>query len=223
MRECAPRQPEPEFIDLPEEAAAYAHADFAEVNQAFVDRLIEQAGDLPSARCIDLGTGPADIPIRLLKQRPGWRVTAIDASPPMLGFARHAVEQAGLGGAIQLLQADAKDTGLPARSFDVILSNSILHHVNDTLRFWREVSRLGADGATVFLRDLMRPPTLADAKEIVRRHAGNESPLLQKEFTRSLMAAYTPEEVRRQLISAGLKQLRVEVVTDRHLDIFGQL
>ena len=223
MSPTMPRQPEPEVMDLPEEAAAYAHADFAAVNQAFVDRLVELAGDLDRPRCLELGVGPADITVRLLAARPAWHVTAVDASPPMLGFARHAISQAGLSKRIELVHADAKSTPLPARFFNVIFANSILHHIDDTLRFWREVKRLGAPGACVFLRDLRRPVSVEAAHELVSRHACQESELLRGEYLRSLLASYTPQEVRRQLTAAGLGQLRVETITDRHMDIFGRL
>lgn len=218
-----PRQPEPEFMDVPAEARAYAEADFAEVNRAFVDRLLELAGHLENARAVDLGTGPADIPIRLLRARPGWRVAAVDASAAMLGHARRAVEQAGLAGRIELLAADAKATPLPAGAFDVIFSNSILHHITEVGPFWAELRRLGRGGAVVFLRDLARPDAPQAARRIVEKHAAEESATLQEEFYRSLLSSYTVGEVRRQLGRAGLACLQVAMVTDRHLDVFGQL
>jgi len=39
MRPCLLRQPEPEAMDESAEAAAYAPADFSEVNQSFLERL----------------------------------------------------------------------------------------------------------------------------------------------------------------------------------------
>jgi ubiquinone/menaquinone biosynthesis C-methylase UbiE len=218
-----PRQPEPESMDLTEEARAYAEADFAEVNQAFVDRLMELAGPLQAARAVDLGTGPADIPIRVVRARPGWHVTAVDASPAMIEIARKAVRQAGLEGAIDLALADAKRMALPNASYDVVFSNSILHHITDTDTFWSEVRRIGRSRAVVFLRDLFRPQTPRAARAIVAEHAGQESALLQEEFYRSLLSAYTADEIREQLASAGLQPLRVETVTDRHVDIHGRL
>jgi ubiquinone/menaquinone biosynthesis C-methylase UbiE len=58
------RRPEPELMDQVEEAVAYAAADFASVNRAFVDRLMELVGsnDRP-IQLLDLGCGPGDIPI----------------------------------------------------------------------------------------------------------------------------------------------------------------
>ena len=112
--EQMPRRPEPELMDDAAEALAYARADFADVNQAFVRRLIELAGTVESARALDLGTGPADIPIRVVCALPGWQVTAVEAARPMLGLARASIERAGLTSAIELHLADAKATGLPA-------------------------------------------------------------------------------------------------------------
>lgn len=59
------RQREPEYMDLPEEADAYAEADFSEVNEAFVAKLVELAGARTNAKALELGTGPGDITIRL--------------------------------------------------------------------------------------------------------------------------------------------------------------
>jgi ubiquinone/menaquinone biosynthesis C-methylase UbiE len=223
MDQEMPRQPEPEVMDLAGEAEAYARADFAEVNQAFVDRLLEFVGPRVRARAVDLGTGPADIPIRVLRHRPQWHVTAVDASEQMLRWARQAVEKAGLTDAIEPVCQDAKATDLPTGAFDVIFSNSILHHVDGVDRFWAEVRRLGKPGATVFLRDLARPPSPAAAAEIVETYAADETAVLREEYYRSLLSSYTPQEVRVQLEAAGLGALQVAMVTDRHLDIWGRL
>lgn len=212
---------EPELMDLPDEVDAYARADFAEVNQRFVDRLLELAGSGQNVRAVDLGTGPGDIPIRVAKARPNWAISAVDASAPMLDVARAAISAAGFSKNISLVLADAKNTGLPAASFDIVFSNSILHHVADTLAFWREVRRMAKPGALILIRDLFRPELEASARAIVTQNAGGESALLQEEFYRSLLAAYTPDEVRAQLAQVGLRGLTVTTVSDRHMDVFG--
>lgn len=225
------RKPEPELMDVEAEAKAYAVADFSQVNQAFVERLLELAGGPPRGQALDLGTGPADIPIRLVRtarQRfgegaAGLHVTAVDASAPMLDLARALVRQARLEGAIRLVLADAKRTGLPDRAFGIVFSNSILHHVSDAAGFWREVRRLAGPQAFVLLRDLARPANEQAAADIVKVYAGGESATLQAEYFRSLLSAYTVDEVRSQLDAAGLTGLDVRMVTDRHLDVFGRL
>jgi len=203
-------------MDLDAEAAAYASADFADVNAAFTERLLEIAPATTEAFAVDLGTGPGDIPLRVLRARPYWRVVAVDASFPMLEFAQGAATVAP----IVWTQADAKRLPFAARSMDVVFSNSILHHITEVGLFWAEVSRIAKPGATVFLRDLARPGSPAAARAIVDKYAGTESPLLQEEFYRSLLSAYTPDEVRLQLAQAGLAGFEVVLSTDRHLDIF---
>ncbi|MFH0965179.1 MAG: class I SAM-dependent methyltransferase [Planctomycetota bacterium] len=217
-----PREPETEVMDLAHEAEAYAHADFADVNAAFVARLVELA-DVDRAVAVDLGTGPADIPVRLSRLRPHWWIVAVDASPAMLAFASERLEEEILLGRIHLLLVDAKRTPFAERSFDVVFSNSILHHIDETATFWKEVARIAKPGAVIFLRDLARPGTLEEACEIVRRYAGLEPALLQEEYRRSLLASWTPEEIRLQLREADLTSLSVTMSSDRHLDVFGRL
>ncbi|HYG77185.1 MAG TPA: class I SAM-dependent methyltransferase [Planctomycetota bacterium] len=217
------RTPEPELMDLPHEADAYARADFSDVNQRFVDRLLEVCSTQNALRVVDLGTGPADIPIRIARARPAWTITAVDAAQAMLDIAAREIASAGLDKQITLVLADAKKTVLPAASFDLVCSNSILHHVADAQAFWREAKRLLKPGGVVFLRDLFRPASEEQARAIVRQHAGKESALLQEEFFRSLLAAYTPGEIREQLSAAGLDGLTVQTISDRHVDVFGRV
>jgi ubiquinone/menaquinone biosynthesis C-methylase UbiE len=226
------RKAEAEVMNQPAEVDAYVRGDFAAVNQAFAERLVELAGPRESAKCIDLGTGPADIPIRVARLRPLWTITAVDASAPMLEAAARAVRAAKLEHAVELVLADAKDTKLPAASFDIVFSNSILHHVSSSGAFWKEVRRLAKPHALLFIRDLARPESDRAARAIVEKHAGAESALLQQEFYNSLLSAYTVAEVEAQLkvCSAGVSPaspsfsgLSVKMNSDRHLDVFGTM
>ncbi len=216
------RQPEPEVMDLADEAEAYARADFGEVNQAFVDQVAEMGAGREGLTVLDLGTGPADIPLRLSKACPSWRIVAVDAAWPMLAWANRALGAANLSARVRLVLADAKRLPLANGAFDILFSNSILHHLNDTDAFWAGVRRVVRPGGLVFVRDLLRPADDDTARAIVTQYSGQESALLQEEFYRSLLAAYTIEEVRDQLVRVGLGALTVRQVTDRHLDVYGR-
>jgi ubiquinone/menaquinone biosynthesis C-methylase UbiE len=216
-----PRMPEPEVMDLAAEAEAYGLADFADVNAAFVERLLEWVPAAAPVRALDLGTGPGDIPVRVKRARPRWRILALDASGPMLRLAAEAAQRAGQ--ALQFVTADAKRLPLATDSFEVVFSNSILHHITATELFWREVRRVACPGAAVLLRDLFRPESAEQARALVETYAGDESNLLQEEFYRSLLSSYTPVEIQAQLDAAGLGHLTVETASDRHVDIRGRL
>lgn len=213
------RIPEPEVMDTPERAEAYARADFSAVNAAFVDKLFELTDKSREYIAIDLGTGPGDIPVRLQRARPAWHIAAVDASLPMLRLAHASAH--GTSSPL-FMHADAKRLPFADHSFDLLFSNSLLHHLPDPLPFWREIRRLAKPGALVFVRDLFRPPTPADAQRLVDTYAAGEHPLLREDFYNSFLAAFTPEEIRSQLIACGLSRLDIIEVTDRHVDIFGR-
>ena len=210
------RIPEAEIMDIPERAQAYADADFASVNAAFVHRLLERAGTRAHCRALDLGTGPGDIPMLLAEYAPGWRITGLDASLPMLRLAQSRRAHAKVG----FVLSDAKRTPFGDNTFDVVFSNSILHHVETPAAFWSEIARVVAPGGLVFVRDLLRPESPDAAARIVEANSGDEHPLLKEDFYNSLLAAYTVEEVESQARAAGLSSARAEQITDRHLDLF---
>jgi ubiquinone/menaquinone biosynthesis C-methylase UbiE len=208
-------------MDAPDQAVAYANADFSDSNAAYVSELIATYGhDLEHA--VDLGCGPGDIIIRVARSRPRARLTAVDASEAMLLIAKEAVGRAGFGDRIQLVQGRIPGLPIPPRSFTAILSKDMLHHMHDPQGLWQEVQRLGRPGAAVHIMDLMRPASPELAAEIVERVAAREAPLLKTDFFNSLCAAFTLSEVRDQLQSAGLP-LHVEQASERHMRISGRL
>src|ERR1700712_5209620 len=114
------RRPEPELMDLPDEARVYARANFAHVNQAFVETLLDHVGDLQNVNAVDLGTGPGAIPILIAKERPAWQITAVDAAKAMLMIAQVGVKMQKLSDRVKVHLGDVKTTGLLGASFNVL-------------------------------------------------------------------------------------------------------
>jgi trans-aconitate methyltransferase len=216
------RTPEPELMDDVEQARAYAQADFAEPNQAFVELVETKLAPLPrQAKVVDLGCGPADIPVQLSLRHPDFEIDAVDGSRAMLEHGARAVAQTGAR--VQLHCARLGEEALEAHRYDVVLSNSLLHHLHDPTLLWRSVRRLAASGARVLVMDLARPDTAERARALVEQYAGGEPQVLRRDFLASLHAAFTPDEVRAQLGEAGLSSLTVAATSDRHLSVWGVL
>lgn len=208
-------------MESAEQAAAYAHADFSEPNTAFCDHLVALFSALPAvARVLDLGTGPADIPIRLMRRFPDWSIDAVDGSAAMLAHAVQAVDAAHLHERIRLIHTRLPSPSLE-RGYDVVVSNSLLHHLHDASVLWRTVRDAARPGASVLVMDLRRPETTDAARALVALHSGSEPAVLQHDFYNSLCAAFTPDEIERQLADAGLPTLTVGVASDRHLIVSG--
>ena len=214
---------EPELMTGEDQALAYAKADFAEVNQGFVDRFRACFPKADGGAMVDLGCGPGDIPVRFARDLPGFTITAVDGAEPMIALAQRAVKQAGAEGRVRPLCARLPMLPLPLQSFDAVVSNSLAHHMPDPHLFWNEVVRLGRPGASVLIMDLLRPESQGRAREIVEQYSGNEAPVLKEDFFNSLCAAFTLREIRYQIRSRGLGGLVCELASDRHWVVWGHL
>ena len=210
---------EPELMDDERQSIAYARADFSSSNQFFVDGLINDF-PRPLSTAVDIGCGPGDVMIRLARALPDLRITAIDASAPMIALARAAVMTEGLSDRIELVQGYVPGVALNALSFDAVLSKDLLHHVPDPSVLWKEITRLARPGAVIYVMDLVRPSTPEEARRIVDRVAAREDPILREDFYNSLCAAFTVDELREQVAAAGL-DLEVRQAGDRHAIISG--
>jgi len=220
------RRPEPELMDAADQARAYAEANFSEPNELFLRLLDEQQpGDLAGARALDLGCGPADIVIRFLRRYPQATCDALDGSEAMLQLAQAALDQLpGVAPRARLVCDRLPPTRLQAGSYDLILSNSLLHHLHEPQVLWRSVRMLGRPGALVLIMDLMRPASATWAAALVQTYAADAPGVLRRDFENSLHAAFEPAEVQAQLKTADLDAVReVKVVSDRHLAVWGRL
>ncbi len=203
------------------QAEAYAAADFSEPHDAFVSHFTSRFPDFSGGEVLDLGCGTADVIIRFANAFPGARITGIDGAPAMLDIGMRDVEKKGLSHQISLNLCLLPDNGLSSKKYDAVISNSLLHHLNDPLILWESVSACARHGAPVFIMDLMRPDTPQEAEKMIRLYAADAPPLLKKDFYNSLLAAYTIDEIQRQLRHAGLDYMTVEAVSDRHVLAWG--
>lgn len=217
------RQPEPELMTDEAQALAYARADFAEPHERFVGLFRECfLANAPRGTVLDLGCGPADVTWRFAAAFPHCRVDGVDGSPAMLKFGRETVRAHGLTGRIRLIEGYLPGAKLPEPSYDVVISNSLLHHLADPAALWNTIVSAAKPGASIFIMDLLRPASEAAAHLLVQTYSGNEPEVLQRDFYNSLLAAYTEEEITEQLGASGLSGLSIRAVSDRHLIIFGK-
>ncbi|MDS3860260.1 class I SAM-dependent methyltransferase [Thermosynechococcaceae cyanobacterium BACA0444] len=209
-----PRILEPEVMDTAQAAADYDAMDFTEVNNDFAQLALELGPE--SGRILDLGTGTARIPLLLAQARPHWQITAVDLAASMLTIGQQHIDQAQLHDQITLLPADAKSLPLGDQSFDLIISNSLVHHLPDPLPFFAEIQRLLHFQGALLIRDLIRPQTEAGLQNILMNHGGNSSPNQLKLFQDSLRASFTLSEIKTMIHQAGIKNVEIYQSSNRH-------
>jgi len=209
-----PRILEPEYMDSAADAADYDSMDHAGVNRVFVaDFLAVWNRRSP---VLDLGTGTARIPVEFCRQSADGTVVALDAVAEMLLLARRNIEAAGFMTRIKCQQADAKNLPFADGSVAAVMSNSIVHHIPVPRGVFKEVKRVAAPGATIFVRDLLRPNDLADLNTLVTTYAGQANAHQRALFAESLHAALTLAEVRKMVAEMGFDPAGVAQTSDRH-------
>ncbi|MDC0284027.1 class I SAM-dependent methyltransferase [Mariniblastus sp.] len=216
---------EPEVMDSEKEAQEYNDMDHSVVNQHFVEELFKFARDQTPAAAdaevdfgdvLDLGTGTALIPVELCRQDHDCRVMAVDLAVSMLELARYNVEAAGMIERITLAQVDAKRMGYDRGAFDLVMSNSIIHHIPDPVVCLQEMVRVTAENGLLFIRDLMRPQDAETLEALVLTYTGKESEYSQQLFRDSLHAALSLDEIRDLVASLGFDSNSVQATSDRH-------
>jgi len=126
--------------------------------------------DLLIAGC---GTGQHSIETAQLFA--GARVLAIDLSRASLAYAKRQSEARGLFG-IDYAQADILELGALGRSFDVIESAGVLHHLADPFSGWRVLLGLLRPGGLMrlaFYSELARRDVVAAREFIASRGFGS--------------------------------------------------
>lgn len=206
---------EPEVMDTWEEAIDYDAMDFTEVNTVFAKEAIALC---PTEQCLvlDAGTGTGRIPILICQMRPKWQFTAIDLAENMLRIATQHVKQADLQQQIRLEVVDAKKLPYAAGMFDLVISNSLVHHLPDPLPFFQEIKRVSKPNGGIFIRDLLRPVDEITMNALVASIGQEYNTHQQKLFRDSLQAALTLDEVNQLVTSVGLAGVKVYQSSDRH-------
>jgi len=228
---------EPEVMDSPEEATDYDAMDHRDVNRRFVEDLINARLKMEGARLpaspmdgstlsfdleslqidvLDLGTGTAQIPIELCRRYPFCRVMAADAAISMLEVARYNLEIASLTQRIELVHIDAKKLPWEEPLFDVVMSNSIVHHIPEPIHVLREAVRVVRQGGLLFFRDLLRPDSEPELSRLVETYTAGANEHQQRMLAESLNAALSLEEIRALVASLGFAAEGVQQTSDRH-------
>lgn len=222
-----PRVPEPEVMDDSGEVEAYASAaaqkHLDRIDATFVEHALSLVRGRKQGRALDIGTGPGQIVLKLAQRLPDWRFVAVDHSPNMILQARENLAAAAgsssdLSRRVEFSVADGNRLALPGASFDLVMCNSVLHHLAEPQRLFAEVACLAKPGAAVLLRDLRRPSRLGFPWH-VRWHGRNYSGAMYKLFCASVRSAYTLSEMESLLRTSSLRGARVFSHARTHLGI----
>ena len=123
------------------------------------------------------GCGTGQHPIETAQTFTGARVLAVDLSLASLGYAQRKTREAGLTN-LELAQADILKLGSIGRTFDVIESSGVLHHLADPMWGWEVLLSLLRPGGVMhlgFYSELGRAEIVAARAFIAERGYGHSA------------------------------------------------
>lgn len=206
---------EPEVMDTEEDASEYNSIPNNDVNTAFVEEVLNLS-PINAIRLVDLGSGPAHIPILFALKRPQLIITAVELAENMIAIAKQNINNANVAGRIIIIKQNIKHTMLEQKGFDIVISNSCVHHIHNPIELFVEAKRLVSKGGVIYFKDLLRPKSLPELEHLVSKYAHDASDYQRILFRNSLHAALTLDEVKANVEAARFSRAEIKQTSDRH-------
>jgi trans-aconitate methyltransferase len=210
------RIPEPELMLDTTQAEQYAAADFEASHSRYPKEFAQLYPETDiTGLILDIGCGPADVTVRFAALFPRARVLGVDGSTEMLRLAQKRVQyDPDLHPRVTF-----KETVIPFRNpiekAELIIANGMLHHLHTPVDLWNTISETSKSGTYVFVTDLLRPDSEDEVQKLVRENCPNDHPVHVADYTNSLRAAFTPDEILEQLREAQLDEMLTITVPDK--------
>ncbi len=212
------RKPEPEIMSGQDEVSAYASAasqrHLDAIDNTFVDHVLTLG--TPKGLLLDVGCGPGNIILKVAQRCPHLSIVGVDYSANMVRAGRRAAGELGLENQVFFNQGSADQLPFADGTFDIVLSNSVLHHLMNPSKAFEEMLRVAKPDGTVVVRDLRRPSRLAFPLH-VRWHGRHYSGIMKRLFEDSVRAAYTPDELAGLLLRSGMSKAHLFLYERTHM------
>lgn len=216
-KEIPTRVPEGEAIEDHEEMT------IEELNREFKKRMREYRKyaqfilkDLKlkrNSKILEIGPGPAWISIILVKEDPTIHLTGLEISKDMIRIATQNIQDENVEDKITFIEGNAEDMSfLENKSFDAVISHDSLHHWEEPIKVFNEIARILKDGGVLCISDGRRDIGIG-AKIIMQIAKLFISKQMSYYWKTSIMAGYTPSELKEMLDNTDLKD-KFEIKSD---------
>jgi len=194
VRDQYEQNPYPRWVKVPMREQALQFND--ELRRALPFAPFTPMPDDSAPEVLIAGCGTGSHSILTAQRFRGAHVLAIDLSLSSISYAKRKTQELGMTN-IEYAQADILKIGDIARTFDIIESGGVLHHLADPFMGWRTLlSRLRPGG---FM-------SLGFYSELARRHV-----VKAREFIAARGYASTPNDIRRFRQDLIVKDISVEL------------
>ena len=170
----------------------------------------------PPLRLLDLGAGGADLPAHLVRWADGQgvplRVTALDANPHAVRYARQALARrlpAYLRARVKVEEGEALALPFADDRFEVATASLFMHHFDaeNAVRLLREMQRVASAGIVV--SDLHRHPAAYVGVKALAALRPGTSAMFRHDAPLSVRRGYRRRELQALAERAGLVGVRL--------------
>jgi ubiquinone/menaquinone biosynthesis C-methylase UbiE len=119
----------------------------------------EVTATLRSGRVLDVGTGPAYLPVEIAKRAPNLEIVGIDLSPAMVAIATKNAEKRGVFDRVRVQRANAANLPFEDGYFDLVVSTLSLHHWLKPSECLKEINRVLKENGEAWIYDARRDTT----------------------------------------------------------------
>ncbi len=171
-----------------------------------LDAIISELAVESGSRILDLGCGPAILPIRMcesFEEVDDCYLYGIDISQQALQLGKRVVESRDLGDNICLIKGDCEELPFQNNCFDGVVSNATINLLLDKKRGFKEFARVTKGGGMVVVGDC----TVRDNKQCSQEDD-------DRLWSTCISGAPTKMEFQKLAHEAGLEMVNVLELTD---------
>lgn len=192
------RIPETEIMNNPESVNAYTMMTASGgLTGNALSKLKKSEDNLNIA---DIGCGPCGYYNELLPLFPNSIFTGYEASNLMIEKANLVINKQK----VNLVNSFIPDSSLPSKFYDIIFSALFLHQLPDQAPCWQTIKQIGKEGSKFYVFDLLRVEDSNLCWDIVNGMTPQAPDVFKNDFYNTLRASFTVEEIKQQLLDAGL-------------------
>lgn len=185
------------LMENPEQCSSYdKYASAPRKLQEYINTYKQLIG-ITKGTVVDLGSGTCNFVIALAKNFPDLQFVCYENSNAMVEIAINKIIKENLSSRIKIIKDDITNV---VGMYDVVLANRLLHHINDTTKFWELVNSLSDN---ILVIDINRPPQ--SIIDHIRKFDDYQEPIYKEDLISSMQAAYSLEEVTEQIQKYGYK------------------
>ncbi|MCP4600513.1 MAG: class I SAM-dependent methyltransferase [Proteobacteria bacterium] len=215
------RELEPEGIDDTLEAVIYDDLAKLRVEDTIFSCMALSVLNLgrTKGKILDIGVGPAIIPIKIAEYCPNFHIIGVDISESMLEEGLKNVRQQMKEENIELVLGDGRKIDYPDNYFDIVYSEHTLHHISNPRELLFEANRVVKPDGGILIRDVRRPPTNFIVEMYVAIFGSKYNKEQKQLYRQSLKAGLTLRELQKEGEAAGIQDFYVQKNYITHISL----